>query len=244
METVLRNTKSTAAQLYLDPRTKILLCITVSTVMLAMDNTGIFAYIIPVMVVIPLIFLAIIKSPLVALYYGVLYLVALFVPKLIVEYLPVAVNLLFTGVLATMTRLIPGMSMFCFLVATTSVSEFIAAMERMHLPKVITVPVSVMFRFFPTIGEEYCAIKDAMRLRNVGSFRNPVDMLEYRLVPLLISLTAMGNDLSISALTRGLDAPNKRSNMCVIGFNFQDYVAIAISVTILALAALTMIFGI
>ena len=87
-----------------------------------------------------------------------------------------------------------------------------------------------MFRFFPTIVEEYHGITDAMRLRNVGSFRNPVDMLEYRLVPLMISLTAIGNDLSISALTRGLDAPNKRSNMCAIGFNVQDYIAIAVSV--------------
>lgn len=244
MDTILRNTKASSRQLYLDPRTKILLCITVSTVMLAMDNTGIFAYIIPVMTIVPLIFLAIIKSPMTAVYYGILYLVAFFVPKMIVAYLPQAVNLLFTGVLATMTRLIPGMSMFYFLIATTSVSEFIAAMERMHIPKVMTVPVSVMFRFFPTIVEEYHGITDAMRLRNVGSFRNPVDMLEYRLVPLMISLTAIGNDLSISALTRGLDAPNKRSNMCAIGFNVQDYIAIAVSVVILILAALSMAFGI
>ena len=69
-------------------------------------------------------------------------------------------------------------------------------------------------------------------------------MLEYRLVPLMISLTAIGNDLSISALTRGLDAPNKRSNMCAIGFNVQDYIAIAVSVVILILAALSMAFGI
>lgn len=244
METVLRNARPTAAQLYLDPRTKILLCLTVSSVMLAMNNSGIFLYIIPVMVIVPLIFLAIMKSFLVALYYGILYLVALFVPKLIVAYLPTTINFLFTGILATMARLVPGMSMFCFLILSTSVSEFLAAMDKMHVPKIITVPISVMFRFFPTIGEEYSAIRDAMRFRNVGSFRNPVEMLEYRLVPLLISLTSIGNDLSISALTRGLDAPNKRSNVCVIGFHIQDYVAIALSLSILLLAILARIFGI
>ena len=52
MDTILRNTKASSRQLYLDPRTKILLCITVSTVMLAMDNTGIFVYIIPVMTIV------------------------------------------------------------------------------------------------------------------------------------------------------------------------------------------------
>lgn len=242
MDTVLRNTKPTAEQLYLDPRTKILLCITVSTVMLAMNRTGIFEYIIPVMVIVPLIFLAIMKNPLIAIYYGIMYIMALTLPKLMVAHLPTAVNLLFTGMIATMTKLIPSMSMFCFLVGTTTVSEFIAAMEKLHVPKVFTVPISVMFRFFPTIREEYCSIKDAMRLRDVGNLRNPIQMLEYRLVPLLMALTVIGNDLSISALTRGLDAPNKRNNMCVIGFHLQDYIAIAISVVIFVLVVLAKIF--
>lgn len=233
MDTVLRNTKPTSEQLYLDPRTKILLCITVSTVMLTMNKTGIFSYIIPVMVVIPLIFLAIIKNPVMSFYYGIMYIIALTLPKVMVAHLPTVVNLFFTGIIATMTRLIPGMSMFCFLVGTTTVSEFIAAMEKLHVPKVFTVPISVMFRFFPTIREEYCSIKDAMRLRNVGNLRKPIQMLEYRLVPLLMALTVIGNDLSISALTRGLDAPNKRNNMCVIGFHLQDYIAIVISVVMM-----------
>ena len=60
-----------------------------------------------------------------------------------------------------------------------------------------------MFRFFPTIKEEYSAIRDAMRLRNVGSWRNPTEMLEYRMVPLLTGLLSIGNELSASALTRG-----------------------------------------
>ena len=83
-----------------------------------------------------------------------------------------------------------------------------------------------------------------MRLRNVGNLRKPIQMLEYRLVPLLMALTVIGNDLSISALTRGLDAPNKRNNMCVIGFHLQDYIAIVISVVILVLVVLAKIFGI
>lgn len=62
MDTVIRNEKAGKAQLYLDPRTKLLLCVTVSIVMFAKDNTGIFRYIIPFMVVIPLLFVAIAKK--------------------------------------------------------------------------------------------------------------------------------------------------------------------------------------
>jgi|GEM_PF-2610367 len=35
------------------------------------------------------------------------------------------------------------------------ISEFVAAMDKMHITKKFAVPISVMFRFFPTIAEEY-----------------------------------------------------------------------------------------
>ncbi|MGC8164957.1 energy-coupling factor transporter transmembrane component T, partial [Salmonella enterica] len=89
----------------------------------------------------------------------------------------------------------------------TSVSEFIAAMDRMHITKKLSVPISVMFRFFPTIKEEYRNVQDAMKLRGVGSVRDPMKMLEYRMVPFLMSVVSIGNDLSASALTRALNSP-------------------------------------
>ena len=58
--------------------------------------------------------------------------------------------------------MLPGFIMGYYLVSTTTVSEFVAAMERMHVPEKIVIPVSVVFRFFPTVKEEYAAIRDAM----------------------------------------------------------------------------------
>ena len=141
------------------------------------------------------------------------------------------------------TKILPGMSMFLFLVLTTTVSEFVAAMDALHIPKAFTVPVSVMFRFFPTIREEYAAIRDAMRLRNVGSLRNPMEMLSYRLVPLLMGIVSIGNDLSASALTRGLNAPLRRTNLCPIGFHRQDVAAIAFCVAVLGLFVFSALAG-
>ena len=71
-----------------------------------------------------------------------------------------------------------------------------------------------MFRFFPTIKEEYRNVQDAMKLRGVGSVRDPMKMLEYRMVPFLMSVVSIGNDLSASALTRALNSPNRRTNVC------------------------------
>ena len=240
---MLYDIKPTIRQMYLDPCTKILLCVTVSFVMIASNNTGIMRYVLPCMALIPLAAFLILKKYTIAAYYVVLYIISIMLPDFAMEHFPVIVNILFTGIIAIFTKILPGMSMFSFLILTTTVSEFAAAMDRLHIPKSFTVPVSVMFRFFPTIKEEYSAIRDAMRLRNVGSWRSPKEMLEYRMVPLLMGLLSIGNELSASALTRGLDAPNWRTNMCPIGFHWQDVIAILFCAAVITLYALSSIFG-
>lgn len=242
MNTILRNTRPTAKQMYLDPRTKILLCLTVSCVMMSSDIIGIMRFVLPCLAAIPLLFLVFLKKTKIAAYYVVMYIVTATVPRLLMPHVSPLFNLLFTGMIAMFTKLLPGMSMFCLLILTTTVSEFVAAMDRLHISKKISVPVSVMFRFIPTIREEYKAIRDAMRLRDL-SWRNPMEMLEYRMVPLLTGLVTIGNELSTSALTRGLDSPQRRTNICPIGFHWQDAVALLFCIAIIICYVLSAFFG-
>lgn len=243
MDTVLRNTHPTARQMYLDPRTKILLCLTVSFIMFSGQNTGIMRYVLLCLALFPLIAFVILKKPLIAVYYGAMYLLSATVPQWMMDYSPPIISALFAGMAAIFTQLLPGMSMFYFLVLTTTVSEFMAAMDGLHISKKFTIPVSVMFRFFPTIREEYSAIRDAMQLREVGSWRSPMKMLEYRMVPLLMGLLSIGNELSASALTRGLNAPIRRTNMCPIGYHWQDAVAFGFCLAVIVLFALSAVMG-
>lgn len=62
---------------------------------------------------------------------------------------------------------------------------------------------------------------------------NPFLMLEYRLVPLMVSVVKIGDELSAAALTRGLGAPVKRTNVCQIGFHVQDLIAILFALSVL-----------
>lgn len=102
-------------------------------------------------------------------------------------------------------------------------------MERMHVTEKIIIPLSVIFRFFPTIKEEYQAIRDAMKMRNIRfGGKNPFLMIEYRLIPLMVSVIKIGDELSAAALTRGLGAPIRRTNVCEIGFHVQDFIAIVV----------------
>ena len=211
------DTTAKAKQLYLDPRTKIFLCLTVSSIMLVPSDSPIIETMHLLFAILPLIFLVVLKKYKMAVYYLGMYLFSALVPKLLIPYLPNIINVLFTGMIALFTQILPGMMMAYFLIVSTTVSEFVAAMDRMHVTKKISMPFSVLFRFFPTIIEEYGHVKDAMVMREVGSIRNPMKMLEYRMVPFLTSIVSIGNDLAAS--------PVKRTNVCPIGFTWRDGIA-------------------
>lgn len=218
-----------AKQLYLDPRTKIVLCLVVSFIMLESTTSLVVNALQIALAALPLIFLLMLGKHKMAVYYLCAYVFASLVPQLLVPLLPDIINLLFTGMIALMTQILPGMMMAYFLIVSTSVSEFVTAMDRMHVPKSISVPMSVLFRFFPTIVEEYGHVRDAMRMREVGNLRQPMAMLEYRMVPFMTSIVSIGNDLAASALTRGLSAPVRRTNVCPIGFTWRDRLALVLT---------------
>ena len=86
-------------------------------------------------------------------------------------------------------------------------------------------------------------IWDALRLRGVGGLEHPLEMLEYRMVPLLTELMQVGNELSASAMTRGLDTPGKRSNVCPMGFRAQDIAVFLLCVVVVSLFIFAKVTG-
>ena len=123
------------------------------------------------------------------------------------------------------------------LMKTTSVSEFMLSFERMHLPNKLIIPLSVMFRFIPTISEEWHSIQDAMRFRGIGiSVRSvltkPMMTLEYTMVPLLMSTATISDELAAASLSRGLDADTKRTCIEDVRLRTQDYLLILFSIVI------------
>ncbi len=127
-------------------------------------------------------------------------------------------------------RFMPGLIMGSYILSSTTVSEFIAAFHRMHIPPQIIIPLSVMFRFFPTVSEEFASINAAMKMRDIClGGKNAKKIVEYRIVPLLVCSVTIGQELSAAALTRGLSPDKKRTNICSIGFHVQDIFLIAIA---------------
>ena len=127
------------------------------------------------------------------------------------------------------THMMPITIVLYYVMMSTKVNEFLAAMARMHVPNKVTIPLAVMARFSPTVFDEARAIGNAMRMRGIRLFSlrtlaNPFSILEYRLVPLLVSVTKIGDELSIAAVTRGLSPETKRTCVATIGFHVQDLI--------------------
>ena len=217
----------------LDPRTKLILLLTVTTLMFSTSNEGIMNFVKPVLSLIPFVLILSERRFKTAGKYLLLYLACFALERIALTTLSDLLSFVVLAMTSIMTRFAPGIMTGAWLLSSTSVSEFIGSMERMHLTEKIVIPLSVIFRFFPTISEEYQAISDAMKMRGIRfGGKNPFLMVEYRLVPLMVSVVKIGDELSAAALTRGLGAPVKRTNVCQIGFHVQDMIAILLYVSL------------
>ncbi|WDV47403.1 energy-coupling factor transporter transmembrane component T [Clostridiaceae bacterium M8S5] len=215
----------------LDPRTKLLLMVLITTTMFMYNNVKLILGI----ALIPFVLLMFNKQYKLAISYILIFILSIWAK---VSHDAIHINQVFNGILVLLVglvmRLFPGLMMGAYVISSTKVSEFIAAMEKMHLSQNIIIPLAVMFRFLPTVREESRSIKLAMRMRGIqfGSkkfFRNPATLLEYRMVPLLTSIVKIGDELSAAALTRGLGSPIKRTNVVKVGFGVYDVLFLSIA---------------
>ena len=150
------------------------------------------------------------------------------------------VGTLAVSTMMIVSRMMPIGIVLYYVMQTTKANEFMAGMSRMHVPNKVTIPLTVMIRFFPTVFDESRAIGNAMKMRGIRLFslqtlKNPFAILEYRLIPLLVSLTKIGDELSVAASTRGLAPETKRTCVVPVGFHVQDVVVFAYCIAVVAL---------
>ena len=130
------------AKSLLDPRTKILLILTITSVVIGGGNSGLLLIVKPVLTAVPLLlFLAEEQWKAAVTYvfiYSAAYLGELFLVPLTHGFL----NFLVVACCGIFSRFMPGIAAGAYLVNSTTVSEFMAAMEHMHLPQKLTIPLS------------------------------------------------------------------------------------------------------
>ncbi|MCR5717060.1 MAG: energy-coupling factor transporter transmembrane protein EcfT [Lachnospiraceae bacterium] len=217
-------------QLHLDPRTKLFMVFVVSSIVL-MTATTPLAWILRTMItIVPLILLISEGRTVSALSFGLLYTGALLLMWLFLSAESTGVLMaLLTGYCGIVVQFLPAMITAWYMIRTTQIGEFLSAMQKMHIPDGLSISLAVIMRFFPTIKEEYGAIRDAMKMRGIMfGAGHASKMIEYRLIPLLFSCVSIGDELSAAAITRGLGANVKRTSATELKLTTIDLLLMAL----------------
>ena len=220
---LLRSTTSKRG-LAFDPRTKVLATLVVATIMFGSRSVGPMAVIRPLAALTPLVMPLLSHRPRAAAIYLVLFGSASALSSLAATSLTGIPLFAVLGVTGVVRQFSPGIAMGAWLATTTSVSELMAACDRMHMPQELEIPLVVMLRYFPAVADDYRQISLAMRMRGTEGARSLTDTVEARLVPLLVSAVRGSEDLSASALLRGLGGPSRRTNLQSARMRAQDWV--------------------
>lgn len=143
------------------------------------------------------------------------------------QYIPQPIHSIITIFTLFVRVMLPVVLFASTFIATTKVSELIAAMYMLHIPRSVTITFAMVLRFFPTFREEMNQIFAAMKLRGI-TIKRPVVFLEAVFIPIIMRSASIAEKLAASAVTRGIDNPNKRSSFVVLKMQIVDYVVLAI----------------
>ena len=107
----------------------------------------------------------------------------------------------------------------------------IAAMYSLKIPRSITITFAMVLRFFPTFSEEIHNIYDAMKLRGIALswknvFTRPMLILEAIAIPIVMRSASIAEELSASAVTRGIDNPAQRTSFIQLKVHAKDWMVL------------------
>lgn len=200
----------------LDPRTKLLI-LAVTSVSVFMNKSIAVEC---VLAGIPLALLSTSGNLKRMLKYAAFFLTLLLIQLFIVPRLPVTFGGIVYMFAVYIRKLLPCFMLGSFLIATTGVSKFLAAITKLRLSKGLTIALAVTLRYFPTMREEWASIQDAMALRGIsasaaGLISHPIQTMEHVYVPLLVSASRISDEITQAAITRGIEHTGERS--CING---------------------------
>lgn len=110
-----------------------------------------------------------------------------------------------------------------FLLRTSDVSSIITSLGMLKVPRQLSIPLAVMFRFFPSFKEEKNNIKTAMKIRGISK-KNFAKYLEYVFVPLIIVSTNIADDIAKAAECKSISNPCEKTRYFEVKFKLVDFI--------------------
>ena len=122
------------------------------------------------------------------------------------------------GILAFIVqRIIPFMLLGTIIKKQKNISEITMALECMRLPRGIILSIAVMFRYFPSIKDDFFIIIDSMKLKGLytskrSALLHPIRTMEFIIVPMLFKSLRTAEELSCAALIKGIENTGKKTS--------------------------------
>ena len=121
---------------------------------------------------------------------------------------------------------------------TTPPGMLSAFLSRLRMPTAFILGLLVVFRFFPTMRTELKGVGRSMKNRGLTAagqlLAHPVQSMEYVLVPFLLRVLQLADQLSVSAVARGAERPGVRGSYYEQKAGARDYIAAAVCAIVTA----------
>ncbi len=221
----------------LDFRTKLFMTICISLLLVTHKFHLKFMYLSFVIGLIPFILLLIRYKTKKYFVISFLYITSVFLNHILTSNIT-TINFVPILIFGIFSRMLPGIMMGYYTLKTTKMVDLVKSLELMKMPYYIIIPISVMHRFFYSIKHDYKQILKAMKLQGLTFkklYKEPIKMLEYRIVPLSMCALRSADDVSISAMSRGLVASNTRSSISDAKLKYYDYLIIILMAILLVM---------
>ena len=143
---------------------------------------------------------------------------------------------LFGTLVYIILRMIPVMMIAYILVKDIKSNELLSAFEQIHLPKKIMLSITVALRFFPTYKLEIKMIRESLKMRNINlSIKQPLKFLEYCLVPVLMRINLIAEEMTATAMTKGVESPMRRTSFYNVKMRAVDWIFLTVILIIFIL---------
>ena len=175
-----------------------------------------------------------------AIKYILFFLISIVIEKAIIYFDMSFIMNLIMFIFAVGRKFLPCIIIGKWILNSTSVSIAVSTLQKVKLPRDSLIMISVIFRCLPTIKDEWSHINIAMKTRGINFnlnnlIKKPALILEYFFVPLFVSVLEIGDELSQSAIIRGLDAPIIKTSRHLIKFRTKDLCIIISSISIISI---------
>lgn len=139
-----------------------------------------------------------------------------------------ALSSIIPAFLTMLIRIYPVYLTLKMLVNHAPMNELFYILDKMHIPKALSIPLMVVYRYVPTISREFHYVNESLKMRNLGfSFKNLFHLMrtsENYMVPLLARSEKIAEELSAASLCKGLSTIRKRTCCTFVGFTIIDFI--------------------